>query len=85
MYAVYGSEDAAEPALGSDRRHRDAPRFRGKNERGEVVGEQRWPEGDTLSHAAACACCPSHARTSAPTPRPPARVAVASGIVQVPG
>jgi hypothetical protein len=43
MYAVYGSEDAAEPALGSDRKHRDAPRFRGKNERGEVVGKQRWP------------------------------------------
>jgi acetate kinase len=53
--AAFRQDDAAEPVLLGKGRIEglgSTPHFVGKNERGVVLGERRWPDGDTLDHAA---------------------------------
>jgi acetate kinase len=53
-YAAYRSDHQAEPVLlgkGQIEGLGTSPRFVGKNEHADVIGEHRWPEGDTLSHS----------------------------------
>jgi acetate kinase len=53
-YAAFRHDNAVEPMLlrkGRIEGLGSAPHFVGKNESGVVLGERRWPDGDTLNHA----------------------------------
>jgi acetate kinase len=53
-YAAYRQDDAAEPVLlgkGQIEGLGTAPHFVGKSQHGDLLGEKRWREGNSLGHA----------------------------------